>query len=180
MKNATLCLLVDQSAKRILLGLKKRGFGKDKYNGFGGKPKQGESIEQAAVRELSEEISVGVTQMDLAKVGELTFVFPSVPQEELSEDEQWDQLVHVFLVRKWKGTPKETEEMKPVWFPFNGIPFDRMWQDDSHWLPLVLQGKKVKATFVFGSDNESIEKMDLKQLEQSEQSGKLFYPPKTV
>lgn len=34
----------------ILLGFKKRGFGKDKWNGFGGKVEPGESIFQGAVR----------------------------------------------------------------------------------------------------------------------------------
>lgn len=38
---------------RVLLGMKKRGFGMGKYNGFGGKVEPGESIEAAAlVRQL--------------------------------------------------------------------------------------------------------------------------------
>ncbi len=35
---------------RVLLGLKKRGFGAGKYNGFGGKVEAGESIVAAALR----------------------------------------------------------------------------------------------------------------------------------
>lgn len=34
----------------ILLGYKKRGFGKGKWNGFGGKVDPGETIEHAAIR----------------------------------------------------------------------------------------------------------------------------------
>jgi 8-oxo-dGTP diphosphatase/2-hydroxy-dATP diphosphatase len=34
----------------ILLGLKKRGFGEGKWNGFGGKIESGESVIQAAIR----------------------------------------------------------------------------------------------------------------------------------
>lgn len=34
----------------ILLGLKKRGFGVGKWNGFGGKVEPGETIPQAAAR----------------------------------------------------------------------------------------------------------------------------------
>ncbi len=39
----TLCLIVDDG--RILLGMKKRGFGAGRWNGFGGKVEEGESIE---------------------------------------------------------------------------------------------------------------------------------------
>lgn len=37
---------------QLLLGYKKRGFGKDMYNGFGGKVEPGESVSEAAHREL--------------------------------------------------------------------------------------------------------------------------------
>jgi len=35
---------------RVLLGMKKRGFGAGKWNGFGGKVQTGETIEAAARR----------------------------------------------------------------------------------------------------------------------------------
>lgn len=44
----TLVLVVQPS--RILLGMKKRGFGAGLWNGFGGKVQTGESIEEAAHR----------------------------------------------------------------------------------------------------------------------------------
>jgi len=39
---------------RILLGMKKRGFGAGWWNGFGGKVQQGETIEEAAKRSTKE------------------------------------------------------------------------------------------------------------------------------
>ena len=39
-----------QKEDKVLLGLKKRGFGEGKWNGFGGKPHEGETITEAAVR----------------------------------------------------------------------------------------------------------------------------------
>lgn len=58
-KDLTLVLVVDKGTDgapwRILLGLKKRGFGAGKWNGFGGKVEKGETIEAAALRELEEE-----------------------------------------------------------------------------------------------------------------------------
>jgi len=48
----------------LLLGLKMRGFGVGKWNGFGGKVERGESIRQAAVRECKEEAGVESEQID--------------------------------------------------------------------------------------------------------------------
>jgi 8-oxo-dGTP diphosphatase len=60
MKYATICLLVEGNpAQKILLGLKKKGFGKGKIVGFGGKIEPTETVEQAVVRELREETSMG-------------------------------------------------------------------------------------------------------------------------
>ena len=45
----TLVLITDRF-QRILLGMKKRGFGSGKWNGFGGKVEPNETIEDAAKR----------------------------------------------------------------------------------------------------------------------------------
>ncbi len=131
--------------------MKKRGFGEGKWNGFGGKVQEGENIEDAAKRELLEEAEITAQKLD--KIGEIIFLFPYA--------KDWNQTVHIFLVKKWKGVPKETEEMLPRWFKFNEIPFEKMWADDKHWLPLILDGKKVNAVFTFNKDNESIAKMKI-------------------
>lgn len=141
MLDATLCLLVRD--KKICLGIKKRKLGQGKYNGFGGKLEPGETIEQAACRELFEESCVKAK--DYQKVGELKYLFPKSPQ--------WDQIVHVFLVTKWEGEPKETEEMGVEWFGLDKIPFEKMWDNDKIWLPLVLSGKKVKGEVVHDGDS---------------------------
>jgi hypothetical protein len=70
------------------------------------------------------------------------------------------------VVDRWKGEPVETDEMKPAWFNTNEIPFERMWQDDKYWLPLVLQNNKVTAEFVFGEDNQTIQEMRMKIIER--------------
>ena len=43
-------LIFIRKTSEILLGLKKRGFGKNKWNGFGGKVEKGESVLQGAIR----------------------------------------------------------------------------------------------------------------------------------
>jgi hypothetical protein len=50
---------------------------------------------------------------------------------------------------EWSGEPSESEEVRPQWYPIDKLPFDAMWVDDPHWVPLVLAGKKIKARFLF-------------------------------
>jgi 8-oxo-dGTP pyrophosphatase MutT (NUDIX family) len=142
LRRSTLCILVGNG--RILLAKKKRGFGIGKWNGVGGKQEEGESIEAAAAREAKEEI--GVVLKSMRKVAVLNFYFPESP------DKDWDQQVHVFIADKWDGDPKETEEMAPMWFGLDEIPFKEMWDDDIHWMPKVLEGKKVEGDFIFGKE----------------------------
>lgn len=75
-KVLTLCLLCQPP--RILLGMKKRGFGAGRWNGFGGKLEQGESIEEAAKREFLEEAGITVGEID--KRGVLEFFLRAVPK----------------------------------------------------------------------------------------------------
>jgi 8-oxo-dGTP diphosphatase/2-hydroxy-dATP diphosphatase len=137
MKNFTLLLIISKG--KMLLGYKKRGFGAGQWNGFGGKVEQGESIEEAAVREVVEEASV--TPVDAKKVGILDFTFEEVPEKIMK--------VHVFRADNYTGVPVEAEEMKPEWFAFDKIPFDHMWSDDAFWLPLLIEGKTFEGTFHF-------------------------------
>jgi 8-oxo-dGTP diphosphatase len=151
MYSTTLCFLIRKN--EILLGMKKTGFGQGKYNGFGGKIKEGESVLQATVRELEEESGIQVEEVQLEHVGILDFIFPASPQ--LRHD------VHIFLAHAWRGEPLETEEMKPQWFLHSAIPYDQMWQDDIFWLPKVLTGKRIKGTVVFAENNEDLCEINL-------------------
>ena len=49
-QNKLLTLLFVLKPGKVLLGYKKRGFGVDRWNGFGGKVQQDETIEEAAKR----------------------------------------------------------------------------------------------------------------------------------
>ena len=68
MKERTLLFLYKPKEKRILLAMKKRGFGEWKWNGVGGKLEGNETVQEAAVREAQEEISVITKPVDLTRV----------------------------------------------------------------------------------------------------------------
>jgi len=137
MKKITSNCLIYQPP-RMLLGMKKRGFGEGRWNGFGGKVEEGETLEQSAIREVQEECGITVKRMEL--VGVLDF-------EYLGKDKEVE--VNIFKIAEFSGEPKESEEMKPEWFAINNLPFGQMWPDDEYWMPLFLEGQKFRGKFIF-------------------------------
>lgn len=149
----TLVLVVQP--QRVLLGLKKRGFGAGRWNGFGGKMQPGETVEQAARRELKEES--GLTVDSLQKMGQITFEF--LGNTELME-------VHIFRADSFQGDPTESEEMRPQWFNLDQVPFKNMWPDDIYWFPLLLQKKRFHGYFKF-QGQDTILDYTLKEVEEA-------------
>ena len=141
-----LTLSIIHQDSHVLLGMKKRGFGAGRWNGFGGKVHKGETIEQGAARELSEE--AGILSERMVKVGLLEFRFRG--ENEVLE-------VHVFRVERFSGEPRETEEMQPRWFHVDEIPFEHMWPDDKHWMPLFLEGKMFVGSCLFDGQDTIVE-----------------------
>ncbi|KAK7022015.1 Nudix (Nucleoside diphosphate linked moiety X)-type motif 1 [Halocaridina rubra] len=132
-------LTLIRSGNKVLLGFKKRGFGQGKWNAFGGKVEKGESLEEAAIREVHEESGIEIVG-GVEKVGELEFTF---------EGESNLMDVHVFAAKSFKGEPVETEEMRPQWFPIEDLPYSQMWPDDYLWYPIILKGGKFRGAFHF-------------------------------
>lgn len=152
MKNLTLSFLFKDG--QILLAMKKRGFGDGKWNGYGGKVEEGESIEEGAIREILEEGNVKVQKEDLENFGVIDFYFSDKPE--------YNQRVYIYKILKWEGEPEETEEMKPEWFDFDKIPFDKMWVGDDQWLKRVIKGEKVFGEIHFDEEGKKLGLVDLK------------------
>lgn len=148
MKTATLLFPISEDGTRVVLAMKKKGFGAGRYNGVGGKVEAGESVVAGAIREAEEEIGIRVDESAIMPRGEITFTFDTKPE--------WDIHVHIFVAREWDGEPRETDEMAPEWFPMDAIPFDKMWIDDIEWLPRVLGGEGVVGAFRFSGDGGAI------------------------
>ena len=136
----------------VLLGMKKRGFGEGRWNGFGGKVRPGETIEAAFIREYEEETTIKVKKYE--KWGVIEFEFKDNP--EILE-------VHFYKVLEYEGEPKETDEMKPQWFRKSEIPYDKMWPDDKYWMLMFLRGKKFRGKMYF-ENNDVILSYDLREV----------------
>jgi 8-oxo-dGTP pyrophosphatase MutT (NUDIX family) len=150
-KILTLALIAKE--EKILLGMKKRGFGMGWWNGFGGKVELDESIGDAAKREVHEEVGLEISAME--EVGLMNFHLQDRP--EILE-------VHLFKVSDFSGVPTESEEMKPRWFSLNELPFDKMWSSDLVWYPYFLSGGRFMAEFWFDKDKKVI-KYDIKKVQ---------------
>lgn len=124
----------------MLLIRKKTGLGAGKINGPGGRIDAGETDEAAAVREVEEELAI--TPTGVRRAGELLFQFTD------------GYALHgaVFTAGGFTGTPTETREATPLWFPVDAVPFDEMWADDRLWFPLMLAGRPFTGWFVFEGD----------------------------
>ena len=148
--NATVCYIIKEG--KILLIEKKRGIGAGFYNGPGGKIEPGEEIIDSAVREVQEEIGLDVIDPEI--IGELDFFF----------GEEHFMKVHILKTENYKGTETETDEALPLWFDTKQLPFDKMWADDSYWMPLMFDGKKFKGKFFFDKDGKNLLKHELSEV----------------
>ena len=154
MRHTTLCIPITDS--EILLGKKKVRWGAGKWNGFGGKLEDGETPEEATVRELEEECGLCADKNSLEKVAITVFYFNGKAKF----------LMHTYLVRNWYGKPIESDEMLPQWHSLKKVPYNEMWKADSIWLEKVFNGEKVAAHVHFkikgtpGKDEETFDRIE--------------------
>lgn len=138
----------------ILLAMKKRGFGANWWNGYGGKLEPGETYTASAIRETHEESGIVLTEQNLRHVADLVFRF----------DEVVDVVTRAYIAEGFTDTAVETEEMRPQWFAKTDIPYDTMWPGDDKWIPKILGEAATSFAFVldFTANNEfvAIEQVD--------------------
>lgn len=119
---------------QILLPLKVKmhaDFGSGLHNGVGGKVKN-EPHWFAMIRENMEEQMI--LPIGFKRAGEL---YVSQPLK----GELHDCHISLWLVNKFLGKATDTTEMQTAWFDLNNIPYDKMPNADSLWLPDLLAGK---------------------------------------
>ena len=137
-ERATLLFIVRDG--EILLIHKKRGLGAGKINGPGGRIEPGETPVACAIREVQEELLVTPTGVEPS--GELFFQFV----------DGLSMHGYVFRASGCEGEPQETGEATPHWVSPDELPYERMWEDDRYWMPLMLEGTPFKGYFIFDDD----------------------------
>lgn len=128
-----------------LLGLGKpdKKVGANQWNAPGGRVNPGESIRDACIREIREEIAVSISadSIDLGSYLACTVV----GKENLTH-------LYIAIVRDWQDEPQincdEFTELK--WFPINNLPFNEMIAGDRHWVERFLQGEYVRGRVCHG------------------------------
>lgn len=145
-----------QDGRRVLLGMKKKGFGQGRWNGFGGKfdGTKDKSIDDTVDREFLEESTIKVLEHE--QVGIIDFEFEG--SDEILQ-------VHFYRILKYSGEPNETDEMRPQWFDTDKIPYESMWPDDKYWMPMFLRGSRFLGKIYF-KDQNTIARADINELVQ--------------
>ena len=131
---STLGYVVSPDATRVLLTHR---IGRDsdeqfgKYNGLGGRMEPGEDVASCMIREVREEAGIEVREMQLRGTINWTGFGPSGR----------DWLGFVFLIREFRGTPRERSEEGPLaWVEIARMMTLPMWEGDRLFLPLVFDG----------------------------------------
>jgi len=132
----------------VLLGEKLRGLGAGHIVGPGGKVEAGENPEEAAIREVYEEVGLVIEPGNLTPLACISY--PFVNREGLS------QRSFVFSARVFSGELQGSGELEASWWPVTAIPYERMWSDAKLWLPRALSGEFIDATIVIGESNEVV------------------------
>jgi 8-oxo-dGTP diphosphatase len=141
---ATICHII--RGRKLLLKEATRGISIGKWNAPGGKSEPGESPEECARREVLEE--TGLRVFELFSHGVLTFV--------MDGGKTLHTRAYLFSTKSAEGRARSSEEGRVKWFPVDEIPFDKMWEDDIFWIPLMLRGARFNATFTYDMENRHV------------------------
>ena len=104
---------------------KKVDINKGKWIGIGGHIEKDESKEQALVREIKEE--TGLDVLHYIYRGELLFV-----------NNDFEEIMYLYLVDEVKGSLIECDEGELAWFKKEELMKLNMWEGDYKFLPLLL------------------------------------------
>ena len=118
---------------------KDKDLHKGKWNGLGGKLEDGETPEEAVIREVKEESGLIISQPE--HKGILTWpLFDGV--------EDW--IAFVFLATDYEGTPKKTcEEGSLHWIKHKDIHTLPLWEGDYFFIPWLFEDRFFSARFYY-------------------------------
>ncbi|MBP5574981.1 MAG: 8-oxo-dGTP diphosphatase [Bacilli bacterium] len=104
---------------------KKNDMNEGKWVGVGGHVEKGETIDQAAIREIKEETGLDVRSLRCG--GEVLFI-----------NDDYQEIMYVYEITDFSGELIECNEGELKWIPIKDIYSYPMWEGDKAFLPLLI------------------------------------------
>ena len=141
MKKSVCCYLKKGDSYLLLYRNKKKNdYNQNKWIGVGGHIEEGETPNQAAIREIKEETGLDVHSLECA--GEVLFVYDG-----------YQELMYIYEVVDFSGSLIECDEGELSWIPIKDIYDYPMWEGDKAFLPLLINhAPYFKMTLIYEND----------------------------
>ncbi len=166
--HATVCFPINDRGE-FLIGRKTRVIGVGLYNGAGGGVENNESIDDATVREVREEISLKIDPHHLER--RAIVYCHNYKKDGVT---QFDCKLYVSVAPVWQGTPRPSDEFVDLkWVEQYDLPLAEMMAGDRDWVPQVLAGKTLGAEVWYAPGMQYLAKptrIELRTLEEIDRS----------
>jgi 8-oxo-dGTP diphosphatase len=149
-KLATLAYLTYNNEVLLLYRNKKvNDFHEGKYVAIGGRVEPGETPRECILREIQEEAGYRLLNDEISFRGYI--YFDEISREKGSEDlPAFNWLVFIYSTAVSKKNSHNNVEGDLQWFPFNKIPYDKMWDGDRLFTPKILETNDIiEGKFVY-------------------------------
>ena len=121
-----LCYLKKDNCYLLLYRNKKQNdLNEGKWMGVGGHLENGETIDQAAIREVFEETGLHVHSLKCA--AEILFI-----------NDDYQEIMYLYEITDFSGEQIECNEGELKWVPIKDIYNYPMWEGDKEFLPLLI------------------------------------------
>lgn len=159
MVNTTLCYIEKNGCYLMLHRTKKQGdYNGGKWIGIGGKFEPGESPEDCAVREISEETGLAVLPQDLEYRGIVTFVDLTGAETQGKKIISYSEIMHIFRARRFSGEVRgDCDEGELEWVPITKMTALPHWKGDEIFLDFLSLDKPFFSLKLIYRDGSLIE-----------------------
>jgi len=152
-KLATLCYLTYNNELLLLYRNKKENdFHHGKYVAVGGRLELGETPLECVIREVKEETGYSLGAKEIVFRGYI--YFDEVHRNKVSQDlPAYNWLVFMYKAEVGDKRLHDNEEGELQWFDFENIPYDRMWEGDRYFTPVILDSSDIiEGKFLYDND----------------------------
>lgn len=124
----TVLVYIEQNESYLLIHKQKKDMNEGKYLGVGGKIEQGETKEEALIRETLEE--TGLILLDYAYRGIIHF-----------HSGEYLEIMHLYTSNQFMGILSTSSEGNLVWVPKKALKSLPMWAGDHYFLDYLEQSQ---------------------------------------